>query len=509
MGANEFKIEYSALNQVSQDINKIKDDYSKKIDNAAKAINSVIKYERFQGSSAEAMRRYFTNTYNTINKQLKQLVITFAGNFCLFYSDLIDIESDKFGRIESEELKEIRKQINTYKTNLETIDANISSYLKNVIDLFEAPNRYSKDHVSMYNDIIYEGTYKIITDVRSVDNKHCDSAFSCSTEIIKALNNILDTYLGKERKSIKDYEFSMEDIGLLISEKALTIYSVKEKERYDSNAVKIQNVEVQSNKIAKEISDYKAREQTAKWINLAVDAVFVVASVAVIVGTAGMGTGVVIAGMASLGAVKGAVTKGTEMLTDEYVENGDLKDADWGKISEEMIVSGVSGGIKGAIDGALLGVSMGPVTKTVKDVGLNVLEGTQKRAVGAYIDAGKALANGSDLKTVADDMLHERYDSEEIRKDLRDGLQEAAIGSIADEILPDTGKKEMGKYIQKAMKKSGEKVISGGLERYQDKIEDGYEVSEAYASATDPFEVASDGISGAKGGAKSYYKDNR
>lgn len=515
-----YRIENEAFSNFSRSILDNETSWSTDISAVYTELKKVGSSKNFFGTAASSTNEYITTIHNQLQKNLIDLVKLHSGNFSLFYSAWRNFETDNFGRIESSELGDIKKDLGTYSSKADGVEYRIKLYLDSISDLFTASRSKYADVVAA-NATVNTLLDNINTSINAIDEGHLKADFVNTELMIDSLKKLIKECMGKDRTFKANFtKDSVYDLnawaGVSISSARVEYETSVKQDAFDEAKESAREIETQ-------IKEYKKRETQVKIIKAVVTGVCVVASAAVIVCTAGAGTGVVIAAGAAVGAVTGAVDKSVELIGDEYVEKGNLNDMDWGDFAKDVAIAGVAGGVTGAISGAIgvgtEGVSSG-LAKIAIGAGEEVINGIASRGVESGLEGvGNVITGKTDFRSALDDTFYDAVDPKEMGKDALKGtikgvvkegtksvakkiptkMQDGSNSTLYDKYLntknADTTKDDL--FTGSVVKGSVDKTASGVIKRYANSQIDGYTVGESLKDALDPAEMVTDAFDGA------------
>jgi hypothetical protein len=521
MSNKTYKIEYEKFNGVSSNIIKNKGNWKTNLDGVFQLLKGFENNSSFSGSAANSTCEYIETVHRKIEKNLITLIQLHAGNFELFYNDFLRIESDKFGRIESNEINTIKSDIIGYKKKVSEINSNINVFLRLISDIFQPVNKCTSDAEAIMR--IQDEIVKYIDDINDavgiLDKSHSNSDFTNTKALMKALKSLINQCIEKDRTFKAN--FSISSIYELGAWDSVNKAGIKAEMDYTLKEIAINEAEKNSANIKNEISAYKKREKEANRWKLLITGACVVLTALMVVATAGAGTGIVIAAMAATGGFTSGAEKSIELMTDEYVEKGNLNDLDRDEYTKKVVIAGLTGAASGAFDAATGGAS----SKVTKKIGEKIIKSTVEEVVSGGVEriVESAAENISDIadgktdfRTAVHDTGVDTFDMEEIGKDAVKGSIKAVTGEVTSGVAKKKGldakylnsSDTTTKTISNAVKKSGDSVISGGSKRFVNKLIDGYGVTEATENAFDGESMMSDALSGAGKGASKSVKDD-
>ena len=490
------------------------------------ALTNIGKSDNIEGDSAEALTEYFETIHKQLLQKIKELIELHHGNYALYYKGSVgyygNIDTDNFTRIEKSELSKIKSDYTSYGVRAESVDSEVTSIMNSISDIFTYKKK-SISKVRKAQKTIVTQVTELDKNINLIENYHYTNDFASTESQIAALGALIDECYSKGREFKASFT-----AGSVVSLKSWTeLNKVSEdlKDDLDSKVAEIKVADKEAKQTVTEIQEYKKREAQAKvWKTLAVGA-GVLISVSVIVFTGGAATPLV---MGLTGAIVSMETTAVNKLSDEYVQNGNLDNMDWGNFSKDVLVSGATGFVTGYVGGSLAkGVSgtVGNMIGTTNTVGriatstisgsiTGVANGGIKRgmeSVGNTI--GDAINGNFDFHSAVYDFTDSVYDLDEMKKDATTGAITGSINGISGEATKKTHfdsdyLNNDNSKVRTISSATYEGVKSGGtgiITRYTEARLDGYSHDEAKEEALDSSKIVQDVIKdGGKSGANAY-----
>lgn len=503
-----YKIENESLNKISSNIKRNADTWNKDTKKLFMMLKTMGESNDFVGAAADATRQYIDVVHSDIRNSIETLIKLHYDNFVLFYNQLLDIEDDKFARIEEKEITEINNKIKQYKKNIGEIKKNIENSLKNISDIFPC------NSVICTSSIFQGGIIEIIdnlnTSIKKVDLDHQYKDFENLDLLSKSLEKLLKECLEKNRDFKTNFtKLEWNELDLV---KELSKNSSSVNEEYGKlDEEKISEAKKRLADTEKKISDYKLRKVTAGVAEGLIGGVCVAitALAAAVIVPAGFTVGATILIMAGIGVITGATKEATSVIADEFVENGNLKNMDWENYDKKIAVAGTIGGVNGAISGTLSGVGSGVEQSVTEKVMIStaeeVINGKIERGINAGVDISSDLLNGNtNVKTAIEDFQYEVNNPKDVGKDILSGSIKALEKETSETILKKTGidaeymKSENVKQRARSagIKSATDSVITGTQTRTINNVIDGYELKESYEKAAEPSKIIKDATKG-------------
>lgn len=324
-------------------------------------------------------------------------------------------------------------------------------------------------------------------------------------------SNILSLSYGNVRLTINNISKSIDNqlnhIRLLSDnlEKIADLYARTEMSvlGIDQSNAEIENKEKETRRVIASITKF------------AVFALCVAASVAVIVGTGGTATPLV---LGAVGAATSVATTATNTLADEYAEKGNLNSVDWGKLGRDVTVAGITGFITDCAGGYIV---KGFKSVSLIKYGMNSSNLIGRAATNMGVEAIKDTAVGIGNRAVTSigynisqgefnvsDILGTAFNRKELAKDAVGGAITGTVGEIVDSAAQiknfdskwlnssNSAKRTFSGFGVEGVKGA----VSGVGERFEEALFDGKSVGTGFKEGTDIKEVLNDFVKeGAKG----------
>ena len=170
----------------------------------------------------------------------------------------------------------------------------------------------------------------------------------------------LTAYLNTQLSKPKSYktEFSLEQAQKdpTLQEIALAYKALSEESDAKRTALKTagENEQARVEILQKE---YEERQQTATIINWVVTGLCIVGSIAITVATCGAASPLAVAlTVGAVSAGSGVIMAGTQSITSQWVETGDLSKTDWLDVGKCSLIAGVTGFVTGFVSAGVGGV---------------------------------------------------------------------------------------------------------------------------------------------------------
>lgn len=437
-----FVLDYIALENMQVSVRNNYSMWCEKLDVLSKSIDDLTGSDRMEGESADSLKLYLSTVHNSIISSLSLLCSAHYSKFSTYYNDYIkNIDTELEFYIDSQELDTISSDIqNTYKS-IENIDNEITSTLNGISDILTVKRQDLSSVKSTHNQVVkYIDDLK--TKINDCEKNHFRNDFEETGTSIKNTKSFINECLNKKR-SFKchfsnDSLISMESAPAFIG--SINKINADIRENEDTYTKAIQNADENVNSYNAKLQE--EREKKAKVYKWIVGVGCVVASVAVIVATAGTATPLVMGG---LGAATGIATSITDDLADSYIENGNLNHINWKEVMIDATVAGVSGFVTGYvggsfgnwIDGNSLATSSNAIIKSVGKVGTEsvkeIVNGELERVSSAIVEESINVAFGDESLTAGLNKIKENaFNPKAIARDAIGGGINGMAGEIVD-----------------------------------------------------------------------------
>ena len=244
----------------------------------------------------------------------------------------------------------------------------------------------------------------------------------------------LTAYLNTQLSKPKSYktEFSLEQAQKdpTLQEIALAYKALSEESDAKRTALKTagENEQARVEILQKE---YEERQQTATIINWVVTGLCIVGSIAITVATCGAASPLAVAlTVGAVSAGSGVIMAGTQSITSQWVETGDLSKTDWLDVGKCSLIAGVTGFVTGFVSAGVGGVVTSKLasaavtaplinsSSTVTRVATHVVIGSASEVASGTVSrfAGGIISTGD-----VDESLKQAFDPKNI-------LFDAALG---------------------------------------------------------------------------------
>lgn len=453
-----YKVYYDEMWEIIDNIKKLKDDWSDDFEAIRKSVEDLKSSSYIKGAGSDNIKLYMNEIHSNLIDRIEILLSLLYGSVEIYrggyqadidggdgsdygirYTTMVEDELEYGGEV-SRNIDNLIGLNSSIKWEVNSVRNSISDLVwlgePTYADLIEGSLNLAKNIASNLNDsiLVYEGS-------------QTDSLNSVQTAI-EELRNIINYQLGVSRVPMASYAqnswasmCNYERLQTATESIVNTLNSTDFQDAYDKS--------IASTFDRQALIDKEEREKKAKAIKWAVTGLCVVASVAATVLTAGAAAPLV---LGVVGAATAAVSTGTDILLDEYVEKGNLKEVNWVEFGAKVTISAAVGFATGYASGAI-GGSSSAINKTIgKKIGTNLISG--------YAESGIEFV-GDTLYDVGEKVITGKTD--EIGESILENLDElgekvvvdtigGVIGTAADELV-DIGGKKIFKNVKDGLKK--------------------------------------------------------
>lgn len=288
---------------------------------------------------------------------LGRIISAHADN-CLLYKRAYqdNIDTSVHAVILEDELTDIIGDLHVYQNQTYSVDCQIRSALTSISDIFY--NQSYRGYSTVDDD--FETTKnKVKTldkDIHSLENSHLNSDFTNTEVLLEKLTAYLNTQLSKPKSYKTEFSLEQAQKDPTLQEIALAYKALSEESDAKRTALKTagENEQARVEILQKE---YEERQQTATIINWVVTGLCIVGSIAITVATCGAASPLAVAlTVGAVSAGSGVIMAGTQSITSQWVETGDLSKTDWLDVGKCSLIAGVTGFVTGFVSAGVGGV---------------------------------------------------------------------------------------------------------------------------------------------------------
>lgn len=386
-----YKMDYRSLKNMYKSIEDDVMAWNTALTDFKSALDGLIGSSSIVGKGADSVKLYLTTVHQQgLIPSIGQLIQLYISKFEVYYNDYIkNLDTDEDSRFHASEFDEIQENLTNLINSSESIENEVIRTLNSISDIFRCSRRDAtyvlEEARNMKNKVS-----KLDTDIVSLENRHSSGDFSEIISLIASINALINECKSKSR-SYKE-GFNANSFAQLSSSAFFIKSNVEVSNDLQQNEQKYIEASENAHKHVQaiEAKEKAERERIATAIKIGVA---VVAGTALIVATAG-GAAPLVIGAVSAGTA--IVSTATNEMLDEYVERGNLKQMDWGKMGVDCAVAGATGFISGYVGGGVAKTmkGVGPVSKLVSSnnpisrIAGNTVIATTKSIIGNAVNEG-------------------------------------------------------------------------------------------------------------------------
>ena len=473
-----YVIDFNTFTTMAKQLEGNCANWSVKLGTLSTDVEELINSNEIQGVSANSLKLYFQEIHSVIIGQLFRLCEVHKGNYAIYRSKYTtQVDTDIMALIKKTELDRVSKSISNTKSTFSNIDGAISRSLNSISDIYTPQKAHSIESIKQTHDAITKSISDLDSKINAIESDSIKSDFTNTDRIISEIKKLIEECKLKDRTYKTSYVsgnfMNLASWEGFVDAAIDTEQELSDKENDYKIAIK------QDEKIINETIEY--REKQANAVKFAVGTLCVVASVVVVVATAGAASPLV-AGCLSAGtAVANSLT---DDLTGAYVEDGDFSQVKFKDVGKNALVAGSKGFVEGYVGG-----SIGKGMKNLKfvksgmdsaNLGIRILTNTGTEAVTGTIDgimtrATENVINDADHIISGDgkfnfkESVKDTLNLKKIRKDALSGGIKGLTGEVTDSAIKKTHIDSYGlnndkKYVRVASATTiggGKSVVSG------------------------------------------------
>lgn len=390
-----YKVDFDSLDSLYNAVGNQANNWISELEAVKGKLQILLDTSDMSGAAADSIKSYIENVHITLIALLTQLVSLHSSNCLLYKSDYqTKVDTGLHSVIKSTELSDFKGRIDTTKATAISIDESISYVLNGIKDIFYISyadvSKVDAQHLSVSNFLS-----DLDTEINTLENTHYDNDFVNTTRLINALR----AFINEQTETSRTYKTNFKIEYLASSSSFLQLYDshvdVTEEIESKSSAINAA-IENENQRVADLQKEYEERQEKATIIKWIVTGVCIVGSIAAIAATGGAATPLVVG---TVSAISGAVMAGTNNLTDQYVQHGNLiensNQIDWEKFGQDVVVGGVSGFVTGYVGASVGGILTNGLSRTrIGSTLLNSSTGIVRFGTGAVIGSASEVGSG-------------------------------------------------------------------------------------------------------------------
>lgn len=341
-----YKVHFDELDALYQKIGGNVAVWQDLLTNTAKAAQALAESQNMSGAGAESIRSYLGNVHMMVAQSLMELLSLHASNFLLYKQDYeSDVDSSLHAVIHKRELQDIRTDLDRERRSAVSVDAELARALSTVSDIFSVSYRDVSD-VEHAHSTCVQSLDRLDEKIEALEARHTAGDFVETGALLQATLAFIEEMLGKGRT----YKTSFTPEQLAASDTFRELYAaaVEVEKTLDEKAPALETaMENEEQRVADLTAEYEQRQRDAKRNKLLLAGVCVIgsiAAIAIIVGTGGAATPLVVG---AVSGVSGAVMSGGNNLIDQYAASGSMKHVNWASAGKDAVVGGVTGFVTG------------------------------------------------------------------------------------------------------------------------------------------------------------------
>ncbi len=391
----DYKVDFDSLDTLYNSVGNQANKWMEELNGLKSKFQTLIDTNNMSGSAADNVKSYIEVIHLTIIGLLSQLVSVHSSNCLLYKNDYQrNIDTDLHAVIKSSELRDYRSIYSSNKNSAISVDDSIKYVLNGIKDIYYLTYQ-NISYVDAAHKSVVDFLNDLDEDIQGLENRHSENDFTNSTDLITSLK----AFITEQSSHGRTYKSDFAPETLSSSSNFLNLYNayLGVSKELDEKSEEINTaIDNENQRVADLQAEYEERQKKATIINWIVTGVCIIGSVAAIVATGGAATPLVVGGIS---AVSGAVIAGTNNLTSQYVEHGNLIEnadkIDWGSFGKDVVVGGVSGFVTGYVGAAVGGAVTSGLSKTT--IGNSLLNSTNsitRIGTGAAIGSVSEVTSG-------------------------------------------------------------------------------------------------------------------
>ena len=431
-----YEVKFDSLNGMYYALQSQSGSWMEQLADMESKWKALVDTDNMWGGAADSVKLYIETVHLSLLSMMRGLIEMHANN-CLLYKDdyQSNIDTDLHAVLLSDALYDCQRELEDTKKRAVSVDDGLAYTLGGIKDIFTIPYARVDDAADAHQAAI-DYMAELDEDIINLENRHADNDFLHTDELIQSLRAMMMEQKGKSRSYRTD--FTMESLAGSAAMKALYESYVSVAEEYEGKASAIDSaIENEEDRIAilqKEEEERAERAEKAKVFKWVVTGAAVVGSIAVIVGTGGAATPLVVAGVSAASA---AVTTGASAMADQYVTHGyDHDQYDWGGVMKDTVLAAGVGFVTGYAGAAIGGAITEGLGAT--KIGAELLHsGSRAVRMGSAAVIGSASETVSGMATRATATVLTGGTLSDAGKNALDGKEiakDALIGGVSNSI---------------------------------------------------------------------------
>lgn len=455
--------------------------WGEKLATVSTNVEWLINCNEIQGVGAQSLKLYFQEVHSVIIGQLCNLVEVHKGNYAVYRSKYTtQVDTDIMALIKKKELDRVSKSVSDTKTKFSNINSEVSRNLNSISDIYTPKKSHSLENINQSHDAIIKSIKDLDSKIVGIETNSINKDFINTDKIIAETKKLIEECKLKDRTYRTSYVsgsfLNLASWDGFANAAIDTQHELNDKEKDYKIAIE------QDEKIINETIEY--RQKKANAIKFVVGTACVVASVVVVVATAGAASPMV---MGLVGAGTAVANSLTDDLTESYVEDGDFSQVDVKNVGKNAVIKGTQAFVTGYVGGSIgKGIKNLKYIKSGMDsanIGVRLLTSTGTEAVTGSIDgimtrATENIINDTDHLISNDGefnftkSLKDTFNLKEIGKDAVKGGISGLTGEATDSAIKKTHIDHYALNNDKKIVRVTSAAAIGGTESVVSGIED-------------------------------------
>lgn len=422
-----YVVDYEALDTLYSGVKGNVDVWADRLSALAERTSVLAESGNMSGRWADSVRSYLSSVHGSIISLLRQMTVLLGYNCLLYKRDYqANVDTSLHAYISLHELDSIKTMLEKQKKLAVQIDSEVDYALERVKDIFSIRHQDS-EYVAMAHQQTINYLVKLDEQIKALEQRHVATDFAAVDDMISALRAFITEMQGQNR----GFKTGFSTAALTAVDSFQQVYNAhlamtnELEKKADAIETAIDGENQRLADLQAEEDERQKQANTVKWI---VTGVCIVGSIVAIVATGGAATPLIVG---AVSAASSAVIAGTNNLADQYVQNGDLNDADWGSFGKDVVIGGVTGFVTGYAGAAIGGAVTSGLSQT--SIGASLLNSSNaavRIGSGAVIGSVSEVSSGI-VSRGAGTLISSGGDWEEAMDAAFDGKQiatDAAIG---------------------------------------------------------------------------------
>ncbi len=337
-----YKVDFDALDSMYNTVQAQVNTWNENLAVLSSQFQTLINSKNMSGKTAKNIREYIASVHMQIVDALNDIIGDHVENCLRYKTDMQKVDESTHACIKKTELTEKKSALEETDKEAISIGESLADVLSGISDIFSVSyndiSSVDESHKAASNHI-----KELDEKIQKLEKEHLNSDFLETEEAICKMRAFISDYSSKTRAIISPNTKQ----NLLSSNTYLdACQSIKNiQEERKENEVKLEAaLEAENARVEILKKEYEERKKEAEAVNFLVDLGCIVGSAIIIAATGGAAIPLV---MGVVSATSSAIMAGTENLTQQYVEKGNLNNIDWGSFGKDVILAGASGFITG------------------------------------------------------------------------------------------------------------------------------------------------------------------